>query len=53
MCAKSELSSITKRITEKRRDLGKTTNNSYLVINADELYADEIIEILIRNGHWG
>lgn len=25
----------------------------YLVINTDEPYADEIIEILKRNGHWG
>lgn len=27
--------------------------NTYLVINTDEPYADEIIEILKRNGHWG
>jgi len=26
--------------------------NEYLVINTDEPYAEEIIEILKRNGHW-
>lgn len=32
---------------------GRKINNKYLVINTDELYADEVIEILKRNGHWG
>lgn len=27
--------------------------NTYIVINTDEPYADEIIEILKRHGHWG
>jgi hypothetical protein len=27
--------------------------NTYLVINTDEPYADEVIDILKRNGHWG
>jgi len=27
--------------------------NTYLVINTDEPYAPEIVEILKRNGHWG
>jgi len=31
----------------------KSTNNEYLVINTDEPYAPEIIEILKKNGHWG
>lgn len=52
MNAKSELNAITKRIEEKRRELGKKTINSYLVINTDEPYVEEIIEILKRNGHW-
>lgn len=26
--------------------------NTYIVINTDELYADEVIEILKRHGHW-
>lgn len=36
------------RILDERK-----INNKYLVINTDELYADEVIEILKRNGHWG
>lgn len=36
------------RITDNRKP-----NNIYLVINTDEPYADEVIEILKRNGHWG
>ena len=32
---------------------GKNPNNKYLVINVDEPYAPEIVEILKRNGHWG
>jgi len=32
---------------------GKRPSNIYLVINTDEPYADEVIEILKRNGHWG
>jgi len=32
---------------------GKKTDNTYLVINTDEPYADEVIEILKRNGDWG
>lgn len=27
--------------------------NKYLVINTDEPYADEVIEIMKRYGHWG
>ena len=28
-------------------------NSHYIVINTDELYIGEIVEILKRNGHWG
>ncbi|MGD6894306.1 hypothetical protein [Bacillus infantis] len=28
-------------------------NAKYLVINTDEPYADEVIEIMKRHGHWG
>lgn len=31
----------------------KNTNKTYLVINTDEPYADEVIEIMKRHGHWG
>lgn len=27
--------------------------NGYFVINTDESYAGEVIEILKKNGHWG
>lgn len=32
---------------------GKNIGNTYLVINTDEPYAPEIIEILKKNKHWG
>jgi hypothetical protein len=32
---------------------GKKKPNTYLVINTDEPYADEVIEIMKRHGHWG
>lgn len=32
---------------------GKNPSNTYLVINTDEPYADEVIEIMKRHGHWG
>jgi hypothetical protein len=34
------------------RDALDKKENTYLVINTDEPYADEIIEILKKNGHW-
>jgi len=35
------------------RRMGGKAPNTYLVINTDEPYAHEIVEILKRNGHWG
>lgn len=32
---------------------GKKPDNEYLVINLDEPYASEVIEIMKRHGHWG
>lgn len=32
---------------------GKKPFNNYIVINLDEPYVDEIIEIMKRHGHWG
>lgn len=32
---------------------GKKPVNEYLVINLDEPYAEEVIEIMKRHGHWG
>ena len=31
---------------------GKEPCPKYLVINTDEIYANEVIKILKRNGHW-
>ncbi|MGO4786998.1 hypothetical protein AB4124_06165 [Paenibacillus sp. 2KB_20] len=39
-------------INDERELLGKGIN-SYIVVNTDEPYATEIVEILKRNGHWG
>lgn len=50
--AKEDLDDILFEIYHGRKRDGKK-NNTYLVINTDEPYADEIIEILKRNGHWG
>lgn len=36
-----------------RLNAGKESYPTYLVINTDEPYADEVIEILKRHGHWG
>lgn len=36
-----------------RRVQGKAGQNDYLVINLDESYAGEVIEIMKRHGHWG
>jgi hypothetical protein len=43
------------KVALHRQKQGKKTDNQYLVINTDEPepYADEVIEILKRYGHWG
>lgn len=41
-----------KDIRKGREADGKKSDNEYLVINLDESYAPEIIEIMKRNGHW-
>ncbi len=40
-------------ISANRASQGKNPNPEYLVINTDEPYVSEIIDILKRNGHWG
>ena len=40
-------------ISDGRKAEGKDPCPEYLVINTDEPYAPEVIEILKRNGHWG
>lgn len=40
-------------VSANRAAAGKEPCPEYLVINTDEPYAPEVIEILKRNGHWG
>lgn len=40
-------------IKKGREADGKKPVNEYLVINLDEPYAPEVIDILKKNGHWG
>jgi len=40
------------KIEEGRAKDGKEPYNSYIVINTDEPYIDEIIRIMHRYGHW-
>ncbi|WP_240455750.1 hypothetical protein [Virgibacillus sp. Bac332] len=35
------------------REIEGRDNPTYLVINTDELYADEVIDIMKKHGHWG
>lgn len=40
-------------VEEGRKNDGKHPFNNYLIINLDEPYAPEVIEIMKRHGHWG
>lgn len=50
---KVALGHIAESIEDNRCETGKNPRNTYLVVNTDESYADEVIEILKRYGHWG
>jgi hypothetical protein len=50
--SKIEIAAAGTAIDTLRMVEGKEINN-YLVINTDEPYADEVIDILKRHGHWG
>lgn len=50
---KSKLAELSEKICDGRHSEGKSWSNQYLVINIDDPYTDEVIEILKRNGHWG
>ncbi|MBP1917207.1 hypothetical protein J2Z23_004192 [Lederbergia galactosidilyticus] len=50
--ARTQLECALESINKQRKKKGKK-ENTYLVINTDEPYADEVIEIMKRNGHWG
>ncbi|MBO0961980.1 hypothetical protein J1P26_19940 [Neobacillus sp. MM2021_6] len=47
-----EFNNIADWIEEGRTKDGKQLFNNYIVINLDEPYINEIIEIMKRNGHW-
>lgn len=40
-------------VRESREMNGESIDNRYAVINLDETYANEVIEIMRRHGHWG
>lgn len=49
--AKIELAASKVAISQLRAVEGKK-DNTYLVINTDEPYAEDVIRIMNRNGHW-
>ncbi len=50
---RKELGRIMAKIEKGRSMEGKNDSNFYLVINQDEVYSKEVIEIMKRNNHWG
>lgn len=46
------LDSILGNIENAREKDGKKPYNSYIIINTDEPYIDEIVEVMKRHGHW-
>ena len=51
--ASGYLYNLGEQIEKARWDNESKFPNRYLVVNVDEPYAPEIVEILKRNGHWG
>ena len=47
-----DLARILKNIRVSRYKFNKNTRNNYLVINIDEKYAKDVVEILKQNNHW-
>jgi len=39
------------KVEAGRKAEGKK-DNTYLVVNTDEPYSEEVVEVLKRNGHW-
>lgn len=46
------LDRILGNIEHGREKEGKNPHNSYIVINTDEPYIDEIVEVMKRHGHF-
>ncbi|APZ82619.1 hypothetical protein Goe27_01590 [Bacillus phage vB_BsuM-Goe27] len=54
-CTEAELmklNAIVGRIVRKRIEEGKKPQNGYIVVNTDEPYAEEVRDILRKNGAW-
>lgn len=49
---KSELSRLLWKIEQGRYEEGKEAANTYLVVNTDESYASEVINLMKANNHW-
>ena len=49
---RTDLARILKNIRISRYKFNKNTSNKYLVINVDESYAEDVVEILRNNNHW-
>lgn len=47
-----ELNIYLQTIQDQRIRAGKPASPDYLVINMDEPYADEVIDIMRAHGHW-
>lgn len=50
---KDPFEKLCEKVKQFRRLIGRQASPTHLIINIDEPYADEVIEILKRNGHWG
>ncbi|MBB6672994.1 hypothetical protein [Cohnella nanjingensis] len=46
------LALVMESVARYRIESGKRPNHRYLVINTDEPYAEDIVDILRANGHW-
>jgi len=53
MLEKKQLTCILSNIFDWRLRTNKKPDNEYIVINTDEPYVNEIIEILKKNNQWG
>lgn len=49
---KVELSRLLNKVRSGRVSEGKVALNTYLVVNTDEAYAGEVVNILKDHGHW-
>lgn len=48
----ANLVEIVRDIAIHRQEEGRKFNNTYLVINRDEPYTNQVIEIMKKYGHW-